>query len=224
MGAMILLAIAGTAVALAAGVWTAARKSAQRRTEELRAVAERMEWGFREEVDFTAIPDLDRFELFRQGHSRKLSNLATSPPGDVRAVLFDYAFTVSSGKSSHTQQQTVVYMTSDQLNLPSFSLRPENLLHRVGALFGYQDIDLEGHDEFSRLFLLRGAQEQAVRAAFDGVVADFFERRPGSCCAGMGREVLYWRAGRRARPEEIQTLINDGYELARRFTPARQQM
>jgi hypothetical protein len=163
------------------------------------------------------IPDLERFELFRPGRNKKLRNLLTSPAGEPRAVLFEYSYTTSSGRSQQTHRQTVLYATSDELRLPSFSLRPENFLHRIAGAFGYQDIDLDGRPEFSRMFLLRGEHDADVRAAFNDAVAEFFEAHGGMCAAGTGRELLYWRPGRVAKPEELETLIADGFELARRF-------
>jgi hypothetical protein len=212
----LLIALAVGAV-FAGGAVILVRRAAAERAAALRDTAARLGWGFREEVPFQMIPDLDRFELFRPGQSKKLRNLLTSPAGDPRAVLFEYSYTTSSGKSQQTHRQTVFYATSDELRLPSFSLRPENFLHRIGGAFGYQDIDLEGRPEFSRMFLLRGEDEAGVRVAFSGAVAEFFERRAGMCAAGAAHEVLFWRPGRVAKPEELELLIGDGFELARRF-------
>jgi hypothetical protein len=202
------------------------RRAAQARAAAVRDAAQRLGWGFREDVAFKEIPDLDRFELFRTGHSKKLRNLLTSPPGTpgaTRAVVFDYTYAVSSGKTQQTHRQTVFYATSDALRLPSFSLRPEHFMHRVAGVFGYQDIDLEGRPEFSRMFLLRGEDEARVREVFTDDVAAFLEHRPRTCAAGAGRELLFWRPGRLARPDELEALIREGTELAARLGAGRQR-
>jgi hypothetical protein len=217
------LLIAVAVVTVFAGAIVLARRAASARAAALRSTAARLGWGFREEVPFTAVPDLDRFELFRSGGSRKLKNLMTSPAGDPRAVLFEYSYTTSSGKSRQTHRQTVFYATCDALRLPAFSLRPENFLHRIAGAFGYQDIDLERRPEFSRMFLLRGADEVQVRAAFSDAVAEFFETRAGMCAAGEGRELLLWQPGRVAKTDELEALIGAGFELARRFVDAPQE-
>jgi hypothetical protein len=216
MGALGIVLI-GSVLALGGGLLLR-RQSGRQRSETMRTVAHRLGWAFREEVPFSTIPDLDRFELFRPGRNKRLNNLMTSPPDGPRAVVFDYAYTTGGGNSQRRHRQTVFYTTSDALSLPSFSLRPEHFFHRVAGVFGYQDIDLRDRPAFSQLFLLRGDQEERVRTAFAGRVADFFERRPGTCAAGVGRELLFWRPRRRAKPEEVQTLIDDGLDLAARFT------
>lgn len=215
------IVLIGSVLALGGGLLFQ-RQSGRQRTEAMRTVAHGLGWAFREEVPFSTIPDLDRFELFRPGRSKRLSNLMTSPPDGPRAVVFDYAYTTGGGNSQRRHKQTVFYTTSDELSLPSFSLRPEHFFHRVAGVFGYQDIDLRDRPGFSQLFLLRGDQEERVRTAFAGRVADFFERRPGACAAGVGRELLFWRHRKRAKPEEIQTLIDEGVDLAARFTAPRE--
>lgn len=194
-------------------------QAAKQRTAALRETADRLGWRFHETVDFKSIPDLDRFELFGTGRSKKLRNLLTSPASDARAVVFDYSYVTGGGNSQRRHRQTVFYATNDALRLPSFSLRPERFYHRVAGAFGYHDINFEDRPEFSRLFLLRGEDEASIRAAFNDAVADFFEQRPGTCAAGVGRELLFWRPGRAASPESIEELVREGYELAACFSP-----
>lgn len=189
----------------------------RQRMDGLRELAVRLGWGFREEVPFESIPGLDRLELFRQGRSRTLTSIMTSPAGDPRIVVFDYRYTTGGGNSTQVHRQTICYITSDHLRLPTFSLRPEHFFHRVAAAFGYNDIDLEHRPGFSYAFLLRGEDEVAVRSAFADDVVDFFDRREGSCAAGAGRELLFWRPGRLLPAAEREALIADGRELAGRF-------
>lgn len=203
--------------ALAAVSISRARRLRREYTDAMSAEAARLGWGYREEIAFDAIPDLTRFELFRRGHGRKLRHLVTTPPGDPRAVLFEYRYTISSGNSTTTYRQTVYYATGDALRLPSFSLRPENFFHRVGTIFGYQDINFEQRPGFSRMFLLRGDDEAAVRALFTDPVAEFFERNPGVCAAGMGRELLFWRPKRVVRPPQLEAFIREGEAVTARL-------
>jgi hypothetical protein len=210
-----------TLVAGAAGLIAFATQHQKRvvreRSEALSVAASRLGWSFREEVAFDAIPDLKRFELFRQGHSRKLRNLMTSPAGDVRGVVFDFSYTVSSGKSSQTHTQTVFYATSDLLRLPSFSLRPEHFFHRIAGALGFRDINFDHRPIFSRAFLLRGENEAAVRRAFTDRVLEYFETRAGCCAAGLDHELLFWRPGKQVDPGELDAFVREGQEAAQRF-------
>ena len=205
----------GLTVGLVAMLILRGVRTARERRVALRQAAATLGWTYVEEVSFDAIPDLGRFELFKAGRSQKLNNLMTSPPGDLRAVVFDYSYVTGAGKSQRTNVQTVCYVTSDALDVPGFSLRPENFFHRIAELFGYQDIDFTRRPEFSKLFVLRGDDESRIRAAFDESLLGFFEERPRTCAAGMHGEVLLWRPGAYTPPEGLPGLIRDGDELAR---------
>lgn len=220
---IVMLVMLGSLAVVGGGILLG-RHRRQQRTAALQTAADRRGWAFREQVPFNTIPDLDRFELFRPGRSKKLRNVMTSPPGGPRAVVFDYAYTTGGGNSQRRHRQTVFYTTNEELDLPSFSLRPEHFLHRVAGVFGYQDIDLRSRPTFSHLFLLRGELEGRVRSAFTDTVVDFFERRRGTAAAGTGRELLFWRPGGLAKPEEVGTLIDEGLELANRFASKPPQM
>jgi hypothetical protein len=136
-------------------------------------------------------------------------------------VVFDYRYVTGGGNSQRTHRQTVFYVTGDALRLPSFSLRPENFLHRIGELFGFRDIDFERRPEFSRLFLLRGEEEEAIRKAFGDGVLRFFEERPGTCATGGVSELLFWRPGSFVAPDALEELIHDGEDLFARLAQER---
>jgi hypothetical protein len=111
----------------------------------------------------------------------------------------------------------VLYAVSDHLRLPTFSLRPQHFLHTIGKAFGYQDIDIEHRPTFSEMFLLRGDNEASVRAAFTSARSSSSSSAAACAPPARARELLYWRAGKRVHPDEIETLMNEGLELARRM-------
>ncbi len=61
------------------------------------------------------------------------------------------------------------------MRLPNFTLRPENLFHKIGQVFGYQDIDFDSHPEFSKRYLLKGENESEVRSTFSADTLAFYE-------------------------------------------------
>ena len=75
-------------------------------------------------------------------------------------------------------------MESDELRLPSFSLKPEGFLHRLVASLGLQDINFDTHPEFSRMYQLQGSDEESVRELFQPGVLEYFEQHKGLCVEG----------------------------------------
>ena len=65
--------------------------------------------------------------------------------------MFACRYVTGGGKHTRVIRQTVIYFRSPQLHLPEFALRPENLFHKMGAAFGYQDIDFDSHRKFVKI-------------------------------------------------------------------------
>src|SRR6185503_18800487 len=136
----------------------------------------------------------------------------------VKAALFDYTYVTGSGKNRTTHNQTVVYFEPRDLNVPFFSLRPENALHKLATVFGYQDIDFGNRPLFSSKYLLRGADEQGIRNTFTDALLTFYETNQGLSVDGGGNQLFVFRSGQRAAPHELQRFINSVLPLTNLFT------
>lgn len=212
---IVVLLLLATAVGVTLVVWVLHLESERRQGME--AAAKALGWSFAAKQTLDVIPGLERFGLFGQGRSRSIANFMAGQKDDVRAAVFDYQFTVGSGKSQSTMQQTVAYLRSETLALPAFSVRPEHVFHRIGAIFGWEDIDFPDRPDFSHDCLLRGPDEAGVRAAFPAEVTAFFEGEAKWCADGQGEELFLWRSGKRLDPAEVPALLASATELLGRF-------
>ena len=185
-----------------------ARRLERERTQGLKSSATLLGWQFAEEAPLNYLSNLDNFALFGQGHSKQIKNLMYGETNGVKAALFDYIYVISSGKHQHTHYQSVVYFEPRHLNVPFFSLRPENALHKLIAAFGYQDIDFGNHPTFSSKYLLRGTDEQAIRNTFSDALLALYEANPGLSTDGGGNQLFIFRQGFRTPPHEAQSFIN----------------
>lgn len=211
-----LLVIAAVAVLIGgAGYWSTRR--ARHRAVEMREVAQRLGWAAEAHPPLTILPDPSRFELFTAGWRQQIRNYAAGERDGRGVAVFDYRYVTGAGRSQATWRQTVVHVRADALALPAFVLRPEHVHHKVGALFGYQDIDLEADARFSDRYLLRGSDEDAIRARFTDEVRAAYDRDPRLCTEGCGADLFVWRASRLVKPEDVPALIDDALELAARF-------
>jgi hypothetical protein len=191
-----------------AALIVASIRGERRRNEAMARASETIGFAFAPKGhpgDLKALADLP---LFGSGHSRKVRNLMTGRMGAVGARLFDYQYTVGGGKHSHTWRQTVALIPAPP-GLPDFVLAPENIFHKVGQRFGYQDIDFDHSPEFSSRYLLRGADETAIRAAFSPDRLAFLAGQPGWTVESRGGYLGVYRAGKRCRPEDLPTLFAD---------------
>ena len=193
-------------------------KRERERTEQMRGVATMLGWQFSEGAPMNWIPNLEQFALFNQGHSKTLKNIVYGELEGVKAALFDYRYTVGSGKNQSTYNQSVVYFEPRNLSAPLFSLRPEHTFHKIIAAFGYQDIDFENRPTFSSKYLLRGTDEPAVRSLFNDALLGFYEMNQGSSADGGGNQLFIFRQGYRSPPHESQAFINWALQIQRLYT------
>jgi hypothetical protein len=194
-----------------------ARRLERERTLGLKSSATLLGWQFAEEAPLNYFPNLDNFALFGQGHSKQIKNLMYGETSGVKAALFDYIYVIGHGKHQHTHYQSVVYFEPRDLNVPSFSLRPENALHKLIAAFGYQDIDFGNRPTFSSKYLLRGTDEQGIRNAFGDTLLAFYEMNQGASTDGGENQLFIFRQGYRMPPHEAQSFINWAAQLQSLF-------
>ncbi|MGB0522153.1 MAG: hypothetical protein ACPGJS_04295 [Flammeovirgaceae bacterium] len=190
----------------------------KKRTTALIAVAQKLSMTFETKDEDKALRNhLKGFRLTSLGSGRKAYNIFTGNADDLQVKLFDYRYTVGSGKSSSTYNQTIAYFQSDQLLLPKFKMRPENVFHRIGNTFGMQDINFKEYPLFSKQYLLQGEHEEAIRELFTRQKLELFTEHKGLCVEGDMHQLLIYRNGKRVSPEEIPSFLQENLMIANTF-------
>jgi hypothetical protein len=187
------------------------------RTRQLQLTASQLGWSFTASAPLNMIAGLERFALFDSGQGKRITNFMYGEASGVKAAVFDYAYTTGSGKNRQTHYQSVVYLEPVSLNIPYFSLRPEGLIYKIFTAFGYQDIDFGQRPEFSKQYILRGPDEQAIRRTFNDGLLSFYETYPGTCTDGGGNQLFVYRGGYRFQPQEIQSYVGLGLSVLNLF-------
>jgi len=180
----------------------------KRRREALEQAALELGFSYQKEGDPFAVSTSERIDLLGRGHSRKFSNLLRGSGAGAEMLVFDYKYTTGSGKNQSTRHQTVAAFRAHD-DLPSFTLTRETFLHKLISAFGYQDIDLEAHPQFSARYLLRGKEEAAVRAFFHPGLVAFFESPEAHdyIVEGGGGWLLLYQDGRRSDASKLREFI-----------------
>ncbi len=192
-------------------------KRERERTLGLKSSATVLGWRFAEEVSLTYLPNLEYFALFSEGHNKQIKNLLYGETNRVKAALFDYIYITGQGKYQEAHCQSVVYFEPRNLSIPFFSLRPEHILHKVITAFGYQDIDFGNRPTFSSQYLLRGADERAIRNTFNDEMLAFYEANQGICTDGGGNQLFIFKHGYRMPPHESRSFIDWASRLLNLF-------
>ncbi len=185
----------------------------KKRREKIGQIAATMGLPYFEKGDPALLTELSDFELFSKGRGRTISNMIHGEADGVDLGLFDYRYTVGGGKNSQTHRQSVVYIKAQDLKSPVFMLGPEHFFHRIGNFLGMQDIDFDEYPNFSAKFLLRGPDETAIREFFTAERLTFLEGHTTISIEGRGPQLAVFYGGKRADPENLQTLMSLGFEI-----------
>ena len=193
----------------------------RRRRETLALAAGQHGLSFDAAGEPLAPEEVKGFHLFSDGRARQTRNVMRGSSSGMEIVLFDYKYVTGSGKNQSVHQQTVAAFRLPGATLPGFDLRHENVLYKVAALFGYRDINFTEHPEFSRRYLLRGTDQDAVRALFSPALVQFFEnpihvdRR--WAVEGAGNLLLVYRPEKRISGEALPQFLQDSTTVAAQF-------
>ncbi len=189
-----------------------ARYKIDRRIDEFEVCAQTMGWVFKPDDEWGMIKWLLDFKLFRKGRHHKVTPIIIHESDDLGfTCAFDYIYTISTGKSSHTYRQTVYFRYSKALALPHFVMVPEKWYHRIGTYFGMQDIDFVQYPTFSQNYLLQGSDEDYIRYHFDNPdLVRFFDQQGFYSLEGMNYLLILYVHNVVMPQEQIIQLIHIG--------------
>ena len=199
-------------LAFAGGMLYWSHATSKARTTAFKEQAEQMGLQFVDNPDGQIFEYFGNFKLFNRGRARRMKNLVEGDSGDVKLSIFDYQFTTGSGKSTTTHNQTVISLQSLQLSCPEFTMRPEGFFDKIGSAMGFKDINFDTHPEFSKLFVLKGPDEAAIRSFFTPTVLEFFENHPKESLEARDDTMFFYRNRTRRKPEELKDLLSQAYE------------
>jgi hypothetical protein len=66
---------------------------------------------------------------------------------------------------------------------------------------------------FSKRYLLRGDNEEAIRSLFNARVLEYFEQHLGMSAEGDGVKLINYRTSKRVSPDKIQGFLQEGYDV-----------
>lgn len=202
-------------VLLIVGVIAIGMYQAHLRREMWRKLAAR--YGFRySQYDPFDLRDHYDFSLFKQGHSRKVYNCLDGPYQNIPVIVFDYQYSTGSGKNKRMHYVSCVLAQLD-IECPTLIIRPESLMDRFAAFFGFDDIDFE-YEEFNRCFHVNGNDKKFAYDVCHAEMMEFLLEHRHMCWElRQGALLLYsWRLGR-FDPHEVETCLEAAVDFVARI-------
>lgn len=188
------------------------------RAKRLRELAHQLGFTYGETDTYGMSRWLEDFRLTSRGRRATISNVLREHRGlgEYDAYLFDYGYE-EFGRQQPVHQ-TVFFLHSQRLVLPELCLQPETLKHKLGQLFGWDDIDFVRYPKFSKQYRLTGEDEGYIRHHFTEEVLNYFTIHKGWSVEGIGYYLLVYKKGLLLPPEDIEHLYRRGLEVYALFS------
>lgn len=166
-------------------------------------------------------PELDgvrhALPLLNCGSNRRSGNVIVASTDQLSLILFDHQYTSGSGKNRSTHRQSVAWVYSGSLNLPTFYVAPETWLSWLGDQLFKRDIDFDDDTEFSSRIALSGPDRDAVSHFFDRSRRQKLLAIDLPTIEATTNGFLFYRPGKLIAPESLKSLMNEAFTLYQAF-------
>jgi hypothetical protein len=156
------------------------------------------------------------FPTLCQGSRRYAYNVIEAVLDGRPMHIFDhhhetYSTDSKGNRTTHHHHRTFVCLRHD-VDLGRMEVRPENFLDKVGAVFGFDDIDFES-EEFSRKYHVQAEDRKLAYDVFHPKMIEFFLPLGSFKVTTSGNLALFRRGSNRMSIDEIErTLLEaDGF-------------
>ena len=191
-------------------------RATKRHSDAMRTIAHGLSLKFNPEGHAELHESLKRFHLATLGPDSTMTNLMYGQRDGTDIAIFEYEY--PRGKNN-TIRQSVVWMQRRGTRMTEFSLRPEGVWNQLGGWSGHGDINFTSHPNFSRDYLLRGDDEEAIRELFTDEVLNFYESHPELITEGEGNKLLFYREAVVVNPENLRTFLNEALTVRALLSP-----
>lgn len=196
-----------------------------RRSQALAETAEVLGMQYQKD-DGRVVGAFMELPLLQRGQgTKRIYNVLWADTDEERLAVFDFDFTIGSGKNRQTFRQTVVGFHSSRLALPRIRISRQRWYHALGKTVGMQDIDWREYPEFSRTFLVQG-DEAGIRQWMSPAFMQTMMEHPDYTIEGAGDRMLIYKLRVRVRPANLREYLKEAYVLidaAREATQRRDQ-
>jgi len=213
---MVGIIVVGVVVVVVTVVTVVSRRYERRRLESLGEIARAHDLQLGADEDGAHRAHVEGFKLGNVGRSRRLKNVISGAWAGEDIMFCDYRYKTRHGKNSRRHSLSILFLSLER-PCPDLSMGPEGVASKIFQAFGAKDINFLTHPEFSKSFILRGDDEDAIRERFDFDLLEFFEGWGGVSLEVSRGELAYYRYNRRCKPELLEAFIEEGLALKAAF-------
>ena len=185
------------------------------RQQRLKEFSKEVSWRFKTN-SVIELPMLEGFPFFKRKTIDHAYNVFRGEYRGVKMKLMDVEFYEGEFIAKEVHKHTVLIL-SPPFPIPRFRLDKERIFDRIAGMAGFEDIDIEGHVDFSRRFKLKGKNVKKIKAFFSNEIVLFFESHPYYHLESDGKNILILKGNRILSISEVKALAMYGKELIKKM-------
>jgi len=186
------------------------------RQQRLKDFAKEIEWKFKTNSIFE-VPELENFPFFKAKMIDHAYNIFHGFSSVIDFKVMDLEFYEGEFIAQERHKKTLL-LVDPKIDLPKFRLDKERIFDKIAALAWFQEINIEGHEDFSKRFSLKGEDEDGIKKFFTNELILFLESHPYYHIESNGEKLLIFKSLRVATISEIKALVSYGKELVNHLT------
>jgi hypothetical protein len=145
-----------------------------------------------------------QFRPLNIGRNRRSRNLLHGRRGEIEWELFDYQYRTGSGKNATTHSIGVL-VAGMPMAFPTMEIRPENMLDKIAAMAGFDDINFES-EQFSRRYHVKCDNRRACYELIHPQMIEYLLSLPQLSWQFSGRCIALTRNGFYA-PDQLEATM-----------------
>ena len=183
------------------------KEALTKRQKSLQKIGTELGWNYMPS-QIENISELPTFGYFK---TRKISNISNSI-SNGKCSLFDIEFSEGEMIAKQVIRASMFYIKLDK-KIPEFTLDKEGIFEYIYHFTGFNDIDIEGHTDFSKRFYLSGKNQEKIKELFTDELILFFESNAYYHIESSENGLLIFDKERLAGVKEIKALVDFGIRL-----------
>jgi len=196
-----------------------------KRALKIEAAAYGKGWTYQAGNNWKLIKDLEEFDLMKEGYEYEVCNVIEAYADDKTSTIrvFDFTYQINKldwdfkdmeveeGKEFH--RQTIFYVVSNQMDLPDLDIKPESLWHKVKQFFGWDDVDFDKNQQFSKMYSVTSDDKQKLKSIVSERFMDLLDDEKVWWIEGHDNEMIVFQKDKLVEPAQLDDFLNFGISL-----------
>lgn len=188
------------------------------RRNAMENVSKQMDMQFQAKEDFSSVPLLKDFYLFRTNYKKGITNIISGSDKyeEEHYKIFDYRYVIQAGNTPVVFQQTVLFIESKEFNFPKFYFYPRSRSARWFYNLGFRSKKkFTDNKTFNQNYSSRKTDmnDQRFNLILKPSLFDIINQQEGLHIEGNNFHFILYYHAKLLQPNEIKKLYQTGLQL-----------